>query len=254
MLQAVTLPVSAITAAQLTTMYQLMSAHYDAVDYSRFAADLVEKDRVIVLHDAAGDILGFTTFKCYPFAHPTTQIPVQIVFSGDTIIDRRHWGTQALAFEWICQAGRQKARHPDHPLFWFLISKGPRTYRYLAAFSHRYWPYHARQTPHETGQLIHALATQRFGADYDPKQGVVRFPASRGHLVPELAEVHATERSRPEVDFFLRANPGYVRGDELVCLTELDAVNLKPLSRRLFEKGMRESITRSHTPCLVSIA
>ena len=39
--------------------------------------------------------------------------------------------------------------------------------------------------------------------------------------------------------FFLRSNPGYLRGEELVCLTELASDNLRPLARRVFEQGLR---------------
>ena len=159
------------------------------------------------------------------------------IYSGDTVIDRHHWGSQVLAFAWIQLAGREKARFPEAPLYWFLISKGPRTYRYLSTFSRCYWPHHARPTPEDLRGLMDELATRRFGADYDPRLGVVRFPESRGHLRADLAAVEDADRCRPEVAFFLRANPGYVRGDELVCLTELCANNLRPLAKRVFEKG-----------------
>jgi hypothetical protein len=254
MLQAVTLPASELTVAQVLQMYRLMDAHYEALEYERFAADLAEKDRVIVLRNAEGAICGFTTLLCYCLDHPTTRTPVQVLYSGDTIIDREHWGSQALAFEWIYQAGREKARHPEEPLFWFLISKGPRTYRYLSAFSRSYWPHHAVPTPKEISGLMHALAAQRFGANYHPARGVVHFPTSRGHLRRELAEVDAPERQRPEVQFFLQANPGYVRGDELVCLTELASANLKPLSRRIFARGLQALPALSDAPCLETIA
>lgn len=254
MLQAVTLPTSKLVSGSLVQMYRLMQAHYHKVEYERFAKDLMEKDRVILLLDAERVIQGFTTLLPYSIEHPATHTPVRILYSGDTVIDRHHWGSQALAFEWIYQAGREKAQHPHKPLFWFLISKGPRTYRYLSAFSRSYWPHHACRPPEDIRRLMAALASQRFGADYRPAQGVVHFPASRGHLRRELAEVDAAERQRAEVDFFLRINPGYVIGDELVCLTELASSNLKPLSRRIFEKGLRESTIQSDAPRLETTA
>jgi hypothetical protein len=254
MLQAVTLPVAAVTAEQREQMYRLMDAHYEAVDRGRFVGDLLEKDAVILLRGADGAIQGFTTFLRYGPAHPWTGGPVRVLYSGDTIIDRRHWGSQALAFEWLYQAGREQARHRDAPLVWFLISKGPRTYRYLSAFSRSYWPHHAVPTPPAVQALMQALATDRFGADYSPTTGVVHFPASRGHLRPQLAELSPAERRRPEVAFFLRMNPGYLGGDELVCLTELTPTNLKPLSRRVFERGLRDGLARCDAPCLETSA
>ena len=60
--------------------------------------------------------------------------------SGATIIDSDHWGSQALAFNWIRRAGRLHAEAPDRRLFWFLIVKGHRTYRYLPAFAVAFHP------------------------------------------------------------------------------------------------------------------
>ncbi len=85
---------------------------------------------------------------------------------------------------------------------------------------------------------MHRLAEQRFGAFYDASSGLVRFPQSRGQLKPDWAAPDALELRRPEVRFFLQRNPGYVRGHELVCLSTLEADNLRPLARRLFIQGM----------------
>ena len=37
----------------------------------------------------------------------------------------------------------------------------------------------------------------------------------------------------PHIAFFLDRNPGFVRGDELVCLTRIDDRNLTPAGRRM---------------------
>lgn len=37
----------------------------------------------------------------------------------------------------------------------------------------------------------------------------------------------------------MQRNPGYRQGDELVCLCEVAASNLKPLAQRVFLRGMK---------------
>jgi hypothetical protein len=86
------------------------------------------------------------------------------------------------------------------------------------------------------------LARERFGEDYDAGRGVISFDAPHGHLKTSWAEIPEKDRSRPEVVFFLERNPGYVHGDELVCLTELAPDNLRPLANRLFCEGMKNGI------------
>jgi hypothetical protein len=82
--------------------------------------------------------------------------------------------------------------------------------------------------------LMDDLARERFGDDYDTAAGVIRFAKSRGHLRAPFATVNKAHRWLPEVEFFLQRNPGYARGDELVCLCELAADKLRPLGRRIF--------------------
>jgi hypothetical protein len=54
-------------------------------------------------------------------------------------------------------------------------------------------------------------------------------------LASPWVEPSAREAARPDVAFFLRANPGYRQGDELVCLCPLSRDNMRPLTRRVFD-------------------
>ncbi len=85
---------------------------------------------------------------------------------------------------------------------------------------------------------METLAQQRFGDAFNARRGVVSFSQSRGHLKPALANIAEDEAARPDVAFFLRRNPGYRQGDELVCMTELSLDNLRPLARRGFAQGL----------------
>lgn len=217
-------------------MYALLDSHYQAVSRGRFEDDLAEKDIVILIRDRGGVIQGFSTVKRGRLAIPT----VRYLYSGDTIIDRRHWGSQTLARAWLRLAGSEKARELATPLYWLLISKGPRTYRYLSAFARRYWPHPEAPMPRDMQCLRDRMAADRFGSHYDPASGIVCWPDSRGHLRPELAEIAPADWLRPDIACFLQANPGYARGDELVCLSEIARDNLKPFAQRIFDAGYRD--------------
>lgn len=224
--------VAALGATQREAMYALYARYYDAVSRERFLADLADKHYTVLLHDQAGVLQGFSTLAEYPREFDGRSIGV--LFSGDTVVDARHWGQQALTFAWLRLAGRLKARAPERPLYWFLISKGHRTYRFLTAFAREFWPAFDRPTPPRMQALMNALARERFGGDFDAAAGVIRFAESRGHLREPFATVSEAHRRLPEVAFFLARNPGYARGDELVCLCELAAEKLRPLARRIF--------------------
>jgi hypothetical protein len=230
-------PIGSLGDHAIGAMFDLYGQYYDATSQALFEADLRNKDYVVTLREPSGALAGFSTL-----AVMTTEIggrPLRAIYSGDTIIDYAHWGTQALAFTWIRFAGTVKAWAPELPLYWFLIVKGHRTYRYLSAFSVDFFPRWDRPTPPTEREIMHSLARGRFADAYDATRGVVSFPCSRGHLKPQWALVDETEATRPDVAFFLRSNPGYAQGDELVCLTELVSDNLRPLARRVFEQGFK---------------
>ena len=219
-----------LSAATIGEMSRIYLDHYDGSDEARFQSDLAEKSEALLVRQG-GRLVGFTLYLIY---HESWQgRPIRVIYSGDTIVERAHWGQQALAFSWIGRAGQIKSETPEIPLFWFLIVKGHRTYRYLQTFSRVFHPHWSLSTQ-TLKPLADWLAQKRFGSAYDPEQGVIHFPESRGHLKPEYAHPTAREESKEAVRFFLRQNPGYLRGDEMVCLCELSQDNLKPLASRLF--------------------
>jgi len=227
----------ALDAAEREAMWDLFAAHYDAVDKDRFSLDLNEKDGLLLLRDAGGVVRGFSTYKLIDGEDGAG--PARFLYSGDTIIDPAFWGRTDFARAWIRRAGAIFAA-ASAPLYWFLIVKGHRTFRFLPLFARKFIPY-----TDDRDEMLYALrdriAAARFGADYDRKAGVVRFARSQGQLKPDLAEAPAKDRARPDVAFFLNANPGYVRGEELVCLCPLMPDNLRPIARRAFVEGMADT-------------
>lgn len=229
-------PVHELRACDRRRMFEVFTRHYDCTSRERFEADLDDKQHALVLRDPKGVLQGFTTITVSESLHEGA--PLRSIFSGDTIISREYWGSQQLAFTWIRFAGEVKGERPEVPLYWFLIVKGHRTYRFLPAFSIEFHPHWERPTPAAAKRIMDRLAKDRFGDAYDRETGVVSFADSRGHLKPELAEISDAEAGRPDVAFFLSKNPRYRSGDELVCLTELSLDNLRPIARQQFCQGL----------------
>jgi hypothetical protein len=225
-----------LQAAEIGRMYGLYAAYYDATSPERFQSDLAGKDFVIELREGEA-LRGFSTLALMEFGGRAAR---RAIFSGDTIVDHRYWGEQALAQAFCRLAGRLKAAAPRTPLHWFLISKGHRTYRYLSVFARRFYPSPHEPTPAPVQAWLDELAERRFGAAYLRSHGVVRFETSHGHLKPEWAAVRDAVRSRPEVRFFLERNPRHFAGEELCCIAELDTANLRSFARQAFIEGLHD--------------
>ena len=226
--------VADLSTADIGRMAALYLDHYDGSSPAIFHHDLEGKDEAILLF-ADGGLVGFTTLKT--FGVEWQGKPVRIVYSGDTIVTRAHWGQQQLPFAWISRIGGIKHQRPDVALYWMLLVKGHRTFKYLSVFGKSFFP-HWEIDRSDLKPLADRLAGDMFGAAYNRDSGVVEFPESRGHLRDDLALPSPEEMDKPGTRYFLQVNPGYRRGHELVCLCELELANMKPLTARVFARGL----------------
>ena len=184
-------------------------------------------------------IVGFTTLQVYDYLWQGS--PIRVVYSGDTVVARAHWGQQALAFRWIARMAEIKAEDPHKPLYWFVIIKGHRTFKYLPTFGKSFYPHWSIDRT-DLKPLADFLAKDKFGEMYNESTGIVEFSESQGHLKQEIAYPTEEEMTKDSVKFFLEKNPNYLQGHELVCLCELEEENMKPLTKRIFRKAFNDRV------------
>lgn len=221
-----------ITIKEREEIIALYLNYYDGSDSAQVKSDLKNKTEIIIM-TSANKIVGFTTLEFYE--KKWNKKTIRIVYSGDTIVEREHWGQQSLTFACIARMGVYKHEKPDLPVYWFLIVKGHRTYKYLPVFVKSFYPHWDYQSE-SLKAIADFLAIEKFGEIYNLQKGVLEFPKSNGHLKEQYAYPKDNEKNKLSVKYFLQRNPNYVKGHELVCLCELARENLKPLTRRVFEK------------------
>jgi hypothetical protein len=225
---------SSLTAEETSALAGLYLSYYSGTDGARFEADLGGKDEILLV--TCDEVLvGFTTLQVYE--RQWRGECVRVIYSGDTVVEQAHWGQQALAFAWIARMGEIKRERPDVPLYWLLIVKGHRTFKYLPTFGKTFFP-HWSQDRSDLKPLADFLAREKFGSDYNAGTGVVEFPVSHGHLRHEIAFPTDEQMNQPAVKFFVQRNPGFTQGHELVCLCEMEETNMRPLTRRIFNKDV----------------
>ncbi len=225
-------PVAELTAGQRQRMYELMDRHYANVRPEVFEADLAEKQWAILLLDpATREICGFSTQRLLQ-----TEVVGRLVtalFSGDTIIAQERWGETALPQVWGRLALSLIDSFPPRSLYWFLISKGYKTYRFLPVFFREFFPRHDCSTPAEAQAIIDALANGKWPQAYDSCSGLIRASSAKDRLRPGIADVTRERLRDPHVRYFLERNPHCTRGDELCCLAPLARENFTPAAWRV---------------------
>jgi hypothetical protein len=210
-------------------MFKLLADHFEGVAPEHFARDLAEKHLVLLLESGEG-LVGFSTMLAY--ATTVDGEPVNVIYSGDTIVSPAAWGTMALPRAWVAGVEALRATLPPGRCYWLLLTSGFRTYRFLPVFWHTFFPRFDAATPAETQRLLNQLAKERFGSQFDAEAGVVRLTHPQ-RLRGQLKEIPPGRKTDRHVEFFLSCNPGHVDGDELVCVTELCHENLTRAGRRM---------------------
>ena len=224
-------PVSDLTASERDEMHALLGSYFEQVSRARFEADLTEKESAILLTDgASGAVQGFSTLMRMQVQ--VGERRVVAFFSGDTIVARDHWGETLLPRLWARHVFGLAESIKGAEVYWFLISSGYKTYRFLPVFFREFYPAFDRATPPAVKQVLDSLALQKFGAEYDAARGVVRF-AQPSPLRSSVAELTGRRLRDPHVAFFVAANSGHAEGDELACITRVVPENLTPAGRRM---------------------
>jgi hypothetical protein len=224
--------VNLLTLDQRREMFALMDRHFESVQRDTFDTDLAEKDRVILLSDpVTGALRGFSTQTLFQTC--VDGRTVHVLFSGDTVMDHEHWGDSALARVWGRFALELMDDLAGQKAYWFLISKGYKTYRFLPLFFHEFYPRPEVTTPESARRVIDALASGRFGTAYDRAAGVVRAGPHKDRLRAGIADITVGRLRDPHVRYFVEQNSGHARGDELCCIAPLRRDNFTPAAYRV---------------------
>ncbi len=126
------------------------------------------------------------------------------------------------------------AQTENEPLYWLLLSKGYRTYRFLPLFFHRYLPAVDQAASPDLEQVRRVCAKRLYGDAFDSAKSVVRATAIDNYRLHQgVAEITAVRCRDPHIHMFLKLNPGHLSGDELCCVAPLERENFTPAARRV---------------------
>lgn len=233
-LHAETLAVADVPQALRRRLYDLFVDGYDGVSAAKFMEDFDAKSHVIVLRDRCGDIRGFSTLTEYGRRYGDRD--VRLVFNGDSVIDRDHWGSTALFRAWLRYLLKRQTENMPVPTFWLLTTKGHRVFRMLPLFFRRYWPSWSEEAcDGDLKPLADRIGLSEFPGRYDPASGIIALAPHGERLTKDLADIPDKDTEREDVRFFLERNPNYRSGEELLCLARVLPENLSAYAGRYLQ-------------------
>jgi len=141
------------------------------------------------------------------------------------IIEEMYWGKTSLQMMFTQFVLIQKLKNMNQPLYWFLISKGYKTYLLLANNFLNHYPRYEKETSLFYKTKMDLFYSQLFGSCYNSETGHVRFNHLSTRLKSGVASITEHDRKYPRIAFFEKSNPHWASGTELACIGEVTILN-----------------------------
>ncbi len=219
--------------------FSIYETYFENVSFPVFVDHIGHKDKVIVLRDKEEKLVrGFSTFKVLDQLIDGKKI--YGIFSGDTIIHKDYWGEQELVRSFCYLSGQVASQmEVGEKLYWLLISKGYKTYRYLPVFTENYYPSYKSPWPEYEKKVMLSFYKELYPDEFDSNTGLLTFKNKIGNLRPGVGDADDIRVQDPDIAFFVNANPDHMTGTELCCLAELSELNMKSVAKIFFMRGER---------------
>jgi hypothetical protein len=222
--------VAACSEQEKQTFYHLLCQGFLGVRWDDFIRDFQEKDAIMLLRKehSEGEIVGWSTLMTLTLALAGQE--VKAVFSGDTTVLPEYRSSTGFGVELVRYFMQVREQFPQHTVYYILITKGWRTYKIMPFFFKEFSPRYDQPTSACDKAVMDALGQKKYPHHYHSATGVITFSPQRlrpGSIdaIPVKVDAHT--------QFFLRSNPGYLSGNELVCVARVSPDNFTNGLKRL---------------------
>jgi hypothetical protein len=226
-----------ISFQDLEEMHMIFSKYYKNTELKTFKNDLDKKNGAFILRKrSTGEIVGFSTLL--EMRMIINGKKVFGVFSGDTIVEEEYWGKNPLTSAFVWYYMKKLFANPFRPVYWFLISKGYKTYLLLTNNFLNYYPCYNKENQH-LEDIMAGYCNYLFPEYFNEKKKVLDFGKGSQSLKGGVAEITSEMCSKyPKIAFFNERNPNWDLGTELPCVGEmtwgtiLNRVFVKPIVKQ----------------------
>ena len=237
---AALLPIGVLTARDRAEMLGLYKRYYVRVENERFFADLDRKERIAIVRDADGRISAFTSMTTLDLSEGNDRLVG--LFSGDTIVDSPGRQYPHLAALTVSYAEILRQRFQGTKVYYVLLSKGWRTFRAMSTFFREYAPRVRGRAPAHCTEVIDRVGRFHFPGQYMQSLGIIRYAGGGQSIRPGSAEDIQPGRDIADQEDFLALNPGYLQGDEIICVADCAPGNRTRNYERVIESASRDGM------------
>jgi len=204
------------------------------------AAENLVQVKTLMIRDDRGRLVGFNIFRLF---ENVIDGKIVATFRAAVGILPEYRGRNSILSFAFAQAIAYKLRHPLRKLNFICLAIHPSSYNLMSRYAHEVWPRHEQETPAETYRFmknVFAAGGMTFADDQDD------YVISTGKFtIQDDAETRFWATcDKPQVQYYLRLNPNYVKGDALSCMIPLTAVNILVSGMRFVADKLRRKFSK----------
>lgn len=226
-------------AACIDELYAFSSAMFENEIREGFESMLTAEGmtdaQILLFRDGGGRVQGYNMVRRF---EPLVDGRACDLFRAVAAMAPEYRGGGSTLGFGLTLAVRRKFRHPTRPCYYIGTLVHPSSYYLFTKNAAEIWPCHDKETPPDIHDLIHRLAEISGIEVTDPDAPYVTYigvPTRQDAAEAEFWQNHP----RPEVQLFLKLNPGYSDGYALVALVPLTWTNLATAAFRSATAGFR---------------
>ena len=230
-----------LSVADLDEIGELVSTYF--VESKGWIGPAIENcDRVIrYRRNDGGQLAGISLLEVDDFTHDGRRI--RVLYTRAVMLREYARGRnliQRAGLRSFLRFGMAMRRS----VYWFTECDTFRSYLLGMRNLENAWPRAAATMPEFERGLYNYLCKKKCGKFWNAARGV-RTPISGRAMAPGLLAIPARLRGDPNVSYFIRMNPGYLKGDSLPIFAVLNARNMLCILKRAWSRLRRQTAKRS---------
>ena len=173
-------------------------------------------DQVVFIRDSkSGIIVGGSGFRIRTFDLKNNKT-VKTIYLGQSYILPEYRGRKLMSLSYTQVVLDCKKKHPFRQIWFWMDALSYKPYLIMANQMREYYPSSFRKTPDWVKDLRSKVGLYYYMSLYDDVTGVVKKKERR--LKPSEGKIRQNDLNNPFIRFYLRLNPGHVRGEGLLCV------------------------------------
>jgi len=207
-------------------LYAVQCQIFEGVDEKGFSSYIFHpraaRTRIAIFRNDQGQMVGYSAIHLFEMSSAAGTIAVFRAEAGLLLPYRRKHSTLSMAFAELC---RYKCLHPIRKVYYLGTLVHPSSYHLLFRHFPEMYPTYKLETPPHILASMGEIA-KSFGIE--PVRGDNPLIVRVGWRVRNNRESLAywSSSDKPDVNFFLQKNPGYLEGEGLLTLIPLSWKNL----------------------------